>query len=127
MARFPASGTSRKWLPLTGGDRATAREKWPCCGVGKGFGLVLCQSHEWNFAWDSSYCSKPWPPTGESGAGRASPLGPPYVRRSQFHRPFLLVREVHWEAEAVEDQLQEKLDELSVQIHVQPSPGPKAS
>lgn len=26
-----------------------AREKWSCCEVGKGLGLVLCQSHEWNF------------------------------------------------------------------------------
>lgn len=37
------------------------------------------------------------------------------------------VRKVHWEAEAVEDHLQEEPDELSMQIHVQPSPGPKAS
>lgn len=37
-----------------------------------------------------------------------------------------LVREVHWEAEAVEDHLQEEPDELSMQIHVQPSPDPKA-
>lgn len=29
-----------------------------------------------------------------------------------------LVRGVHWEAEVVEDQLQEELDELSVQIRV---------
>lgn len=89
-----------------------AREKWSCCEVGKGLGLVLCQSHEWNFVNAATAVSPGLQQASLVLAGHH--LWVPHVPGGHsFTDLFLpLVREVHWEAEAVEDQLQEERGEL---------------
>lgn len=100
-----------------------ARENRSCREVGKGSGLVLCQSHGWNFVNPATAVSPGLQQVSLVLAGHH--VWVPCVPGGQsFTDLFLpLVREVHWEAEAVEDQLQEEQDEL----FVQPSPCPKAS